>query len=633
MNVGEVIAKFKADITNFQQGVNSVKNSMSNLGSGFKSFGTGVQSVFSSVGKGIVSSIGTAIQQAQMVAVGALAIIGFNLSKVTGFFSDASQEAESFAKAMTTLDIIAGRFGESGAKAQKVAQDLSNELNIGVGASAEGIQNLLKSGLNLDQASDLMKRFTNEAITGKSPMISLTQAVQNLAFAYQTENSMLGNMSGVSENFGDIIERGKKALIEEGVAVGDITREMAKYRGMIDLTNLTMGSSERFTNSLTVAQAKFDKKILDTKIAIGNGLNPVLADLFNFMTKKLNPEGTAEGFKPLISIFESLSQSAKDIMNSPAFGMLLDSFKAFGEWVKNNQQTVIAFIQGLGIAIAGLTIVGTISLLLNPIALVIGAIALLWTAWQTNFLGIRDITANIIGFISGLWTKYGDDVMYIVSGIQKFVMAVFGELQKWWANWGSTVMAIVNLAWSVIGGAFKLWLTVIFNAVKFFIAVFQGDWGKAFESIQAITKAGQEFIEGVFNSLKTVVLEALKGMFNSMTEWLNKMWDSAKNIAKNIREAIASAFDVKKRNSPSILDRINDVVSTANEGLKKVTIPSFSSEIAGAFANITPNIAGISNGQVAGSNNITQNVYANVSDKVDIDSLSQRLAFNLRNTI
>ena len=40
-----------------------------------------------------------------------------------------------------------------------------------------------------------MRRFTNEAITGKSSNISLgADAVKNLSFAYATGNSALGNM-------------------------------------------------------------------------------------------------------------------------------------------------------------------------------------------------------------------------------------------------------------------------------------------------------------------------------------------------------------------------------------------------------------------------------------------------------
>lgn len=195
------------------------------------------------------------------------------------FLADASAEANNFSKAMTTLDIIAGRFGESGDKAQKTAQKLGTELRIGTGPAAEGLQNLLKSGLSLDNAAELMKRFTNEAITGKSPTISLGQAVQNLTFAYTTNNSALGNLSGVSENFSDITDKGRAALEKEGIASNKITDDMAKFKGMMDLTNLTMGSAERFTGTLIDKQAQLDQKVVALKVSIGEGLNKVLAGL------------------------------------------------------------------------------------------------------------------------------------------------------------------------------------------------------------------------------------------------------------------------------------------------------------------------------------------------------------------
>ena len=260
-DVGSVVAHVKADTTNFSKGISDAKEQVS----GFKDGINGLNSIF---GK-FVALAGAYIGTQQLV----------------GFLKSSSEEANNFAKSMTTLEIISGRFGVRAEEAQNAAKNLGKELRIGVGPAAESLQNLLKSGLNLDQSVDLLKRFTNEAITGKSSSITLSQAVQNLSFAYATNNSAIGNLSGINENFVNITEKGRESLIKKGMATEKITDDMAKYEGMINLTNLTMGSSEKFTGTLIDKQAQLDQKMLDLKISIGMMLNPVLAILVDNLSK------------------------------------------------------------------------------------------------------------------------------------------------------------------------------------------------------------------------------------------------------------------------------------------------------------------------------------------------------------
>lgn len=208
-----------------------------------------------------------------------ISLVQSGIDKLHTFFQQSVDAATDFAKSMTTLEIIAPRFNVAADKAKEAAAELGKELRIGVGPAAESIQNLLKSGLNLDQSKDLLRRFTNEAITGKASTISLAQAVQNLSFAYTTQNSALGNLSGISENFQDIIDKGREALKKQGVPLRKITDDMAKYRGMIDLTNLTMGSAEKFVGSYTDKQAQLGLQLDEVRLKLGEYLLPVLTKL------------------------------------------------------------------------------------------------------------------------------------------------------------------------------------------------------------------------------------------------------------------------------------------------------------------------------------------------------------------
>ena len=305
-DLGAVIAHIKADVSGFQDGIKKVKQGTEDLEKTTNS---------------------TTDKLVGLAKKAAAAFVAFQVgSKIASFLGEASEAASELEKAMITLDIIAGRFGESGQKAQESAKNLGRELLIGVGPAANGLQNLLKSGLNLDQANDLLKRFTNEALTGKSSSIGLGQAVENLSFAYATNNSAIGNLSGINENFQDIIEKGRESLIKKGVAVNTITDDMAKYEGIINLTNLTEGSAERLSDSLATKQAVLGQKFQDLKVAVGDLVNPAIGGFIDLILNS----GLIEGLTAFTQGLSSGGEFLKSVgIDTTALQAIWTEFKSF----------------------------------------------------------------------------------------------------------------------------------------------------------------------------------------------------------------------------------------------------------------------------------------------------------------
>src|SRR6185369_4917117 len=82
-----------------------------------------------------------------------------------------------------------------------------------------------------------------------------------------------------------------------------------------------------------------------------------------------------------------------------------------------------AYTIAAGIATAVTTALGlAVELLLGPIGLIILAAALLFAAWQTNFLGIRDLVGGVIGFIVGKF----QDLLPWLEIVGKALSAVLG---------------------------------------------------------------------------------------------------------------------------------------------------------------------------------------------------------------
>lgn len=560
-DLGSVVAHVKADITDFQQGMSKVQKDLTGLGQGLQAVGTQAAIFTGIVGAGVVLAL-----------------------------KDASNEAAQFEKAMTTLDIIAGRFGVSAKDAKKAAKELGTELRIGTGSAAESLQNLFKSGLNLEQATDLLRRFTNEAITGKSPQISLAQAVQNLSFAYTTQNSALGNMSGVSENFQDIIEKGRDALIAEGKAASEVTDEMAKYRGMIDLTNLTMGSSERFQGSFIDKQAEMAAKVLELKIAIGQALNPVLAVFLGLISDS--------------GLIESVQKFTADI--APP---LIAAFTAFGEWIKNNQESVLSFIKALAVAIGSLLVIGSVTIAIaamtNPLVQLGAAITALYFIWETNMFGIRDLT--------------DEATTSIINTFNNRLKPAIENITKAFKDNGGDWQMIVRSVLETIVGIFQISTAAIGTIMNIFLDILAGRWDQIPKTAMDGAQSMKDGVGKIFQGM----VDMLAGFGVKITDNITAPFRNAWNAVQDIMNKIANAADMTKRHSPSIVDRIETGVAAANRAFEGLQMPNIVTPNVGVGAIAPSGAAGVSSGAIINQTNM-------IYDQIDMDAAMGDISFALK---
>lgn len=645
-NAGAVIAKFKSDLTELKSGIGEAKTMMNSL-----------KGVGKSVGDNIKSSFTDFMNTAKIVgAVGVGAFTLFAKSAV-----DLKSETD---KANISLEIMAERFGQNTKKAKQMADTLGKELRIGTGAASEGLQNLIKSGLNLDQASDLMKRFTNEAMTGKSESISLADAVKNLTFAYATNNSALGNMSGVSENWSDITEKGKKvlegwngtanktlgitpelvtqikayekSLKEQGKTLTASDDEMAKYVGLLQLTNLTAGSSAKFQGTYTDNLAQMGLKITEVKLALGtllqNALNPLVqwftnSGILDNMTRFINILGNLGAYIGDLLAGRDVSAELQEAFSfftggnmeqakalADAFQWLVDAFKKIGTWIAENKELVLTFLTGLAVALGALLIIGTIigllNMLFNPITLIILAVGALFVAWQNNFLGIRDITDAIIAF----------------------VMAIFEALKKFWEDWGGVITSFFTNLWSVIKGIWQVATALLMAIIGVFIGLLTGDWKKAGEVLKNAAKQAWDGIVNIFSGAFGMIMDGLHAFIKGFTDKLDGLFNKVREIGGKIKDALQQLNPFHK-SSPSLVQyvqmgtsQILDMYKGLANNLSGIDLRSGIMGLTGADLASQLSVVG------QGGAGVTQNITMNVQDRNDAEFINERLAFMYRNS-
>jgi hypothetical protein len=511
MNIvgGSIVWDLDVDDKKFTAKLASASKGAKEFSSGLDKESKGASKALDNTGNSL-DNISSKLLSIAKIAGGAFAV-----AKIINFGKEAINLAADLQKAQISLGIISERFDLSGESANKLAKSLGTELRIGTGAASEGLQNLIKQGFSLDQASDLLRRFTNEAITGKSSSIDLATAVQNLSFAYATGNSALGNMSGISENFSDIQDKGAKILAKwngKAVEQGKITKDMAtqfaelrdrmkkqgstseeittaleKYAGMLELTNLTAGASAKFTGTYADNMLILQDKVNQLKTSLGlflmDAFNPFLAKIvtaipsveqmqtvFSNVSTKLDEIN--KKIQPFTDAIFSMAKSIVETLN-PAVSSLVDGFGAFAssvsfiaDWLLNTAWPVISqvfgFIKNIAIDLATY-----FNIVFGPIIKdAIASLQVKFEEWNAKLIVIKD---EII-------TAYDAFSAWFKDTFGKSIEETIRDILIWWGNEWST-------KW--VGN-----IKTIIDTIGFLIDKFSDLIGKLGEVKQGLKDAG-----------------------------------------------------------------------------------------------------------------------------------------------
>ncbi|MDI6872151.1 MAG: phage tail tape measure protein [Bacillota bacterium] len=211
-----------------------------------------------------------------------------------------STEASNQAKAgLLGLDSVARSFGQDADRAKQAAIDLAEDGLAPMTTYAVGLKNLLSSGLGLPEAIKLLEAFKDRAAFGRNAAISFDQAIINLTQSFKTEQSELGDASGLTENYSKLIERGAQILGKKTTELTNAERAQAKYLAILEASIPYEGDAARAADTAAGAQARLGSQALQLRQAIGDSLEPALKDLLAAFTPvvkssvdwvKANPE-------------------------------------------------------------------------------------------------------------------------------------------------------------------------------------------------------------------------------------------------------------------------------------------------------------------------------------------------------
>lgn len=234
-----------------------------------------------------------------------------------------------------------------------------------------------------------------------------------------------------------------------------------------------------------------------------------------------------------------------------------------------------------------------LSLLTGPIGLVIAAVAALAVAWATDFMGIRETTEEIVGYIQDIIQGFLDGIKII---------------------WDEDLLGLRTTAeqvWEAIKEAFGLTLEAIKLVFKTFADIFKGDWKGAWETIQKLGSIVWELIKTLFQGFLDAIVGALTAIGASLYAAALTAWNYINEGASEAWEAVKSWFELAKEDPVKAIEGIADALKTAGEtiinslweGLKSAwkAVSSWFEEKAGFISGVFSKVGAAISGGGSGS--------------------------------
>jgi TP901 family phage tail tape measure protein len=237
------------------------------------------------------------------------------------------------------------------------------------------------------------------------------------------------------------------------------------------------------------------------------------------------------------SAFISIGNAALPAMTSLVSG-ISGAIAAFAEWSNANPGlagSILAVVGGVSALVAGVILLtpvigaigGAVAVLLGPIGLVIAAIAGLAIAWQSNWLGIRDVVEAVIGAVAPIIATLGDLVstigFAIANGLNAGSVAAEAFREGPFGQIGSFVS-------DVVGGLADLVSTV----------------GAAIaEGLNPGSVAAEAFLEGPFGQIGGFVrgvVGSLAGLGSSIAAGLGEVPGVLSGIAAQLSSGLSAGF-------------------------------------------------------------------------------------------
>lgn len=538
--------------------------------------------------KGVLQLAAAAqIDEAKAAEINANAINAFNLeAKDSIFISDllaasanaSSVEITDVADSFTMAAAVFSNFQGPVVGSKQSIIDLTTAVgllgNAGIKGSDAGTalkQSLLQLTAPSDKAKGLMKDLAADiGVTGdiaydaQGVMRSFPEILGLVSASTKSLSDEQRNYI-ISTIFGADATRAILVLMNEGPDAWAKMETAVTRQGAA--SDLAAAQTEGYKGALEGAKSQAET----LQLTIGQALTPVLAELLNNYISpgiaaitafadsflKMVPAIVASD-DPLQTFLNALKIAAPGMLDTisaiedfkDGFLGIVDSAKPVTDFIGDNL-TPILFGVGTAITVAVvpalIAATGAFLAAAAPVVALVAAGALLYKAWETDFLGIKTTVTQVwndtllpafkdiqawlaekippaIKTLSGFWTDTLQPALQEVWGFLKdkvfpvlsdltdlYIAAAIIEVKALATMWTTILQPALKAVWDFMSG----------SVIPIFKALFEVNWAIATKAVEAMAGLWQNVLQPAFKSVGDFVTSTVVPAFKSVGDYLN----------------------------------------------------------------------------------------------------------------
>lgn len=467
----------------------------------------------------LAASSGADLATASEIA--ASAVRGFGLEAAdTGYVADLFAEAAARTNAQV----------EDMGQAMKYIAPVAHAMGLEINETAAAVGLLSDAGIKGGQAGTtlrgaltrltkptkdataVMKRYGMSFYDANGEMLSMEGIIGQLeqglsGLTQQQRNQALTTLFGQEALSGMLVllEAGPEKLTElaEGL---DGAKDAAKEMADVMLDN-TAGAIEEFGGAIETAA-----------INIQQILAPVVKNVVQWLTELVNAFNNLDkDTQSTIVAFLGIAAAV-----GPVLLILSKLIGAFLSVKKYFRGIMTAFSAGKGIIAA---LGGSFGPILLIIAAVVAAIVGLKVAWDTNFGGIQEKTAEMADSLQSMF----DNMISMLRSWGTFFLGL------WESDWMG-IQSIFTTLWSRVEVLFSLGLDVLNEVFQLFSNLFQGNWSAVWQNVLNI-------LTGVVKGISLFFAAGLEALVNLLINIGSSLWDAATTAFAKVSEAFSTKWE------------------------------------------------------------------------------------------
>jgi len=247
--------------------------------------------------------------------------------------------------------------------------------------------------------------------------------------------------------------------------------------------------------------------------------------------------------------------------------------------------------------------------------------------------------SNLKDEIELLYREIGEELLpvakIVVAWARETLLPFIRDAIQWIKDHKTEIESFFNVLWVVIKTTatvvgFVIGLIIdyytnlgesIHNTISFIIDVFY--WFKGIWSdVSMFVRSNIINLVETFETMKNNVINAFKGMYDGIVNWITRAWEKVKEIASKIKEQMDKINPFHKE-SPSLVENVQAGVGKIIEAYQSLGNIS--------LAPIQHQLVGV--GGTSSGSSVVQNINVYPSDGLDIDTIVERLAYKYRTSL